>query len=428
MRSNGVDLLSTVVHEIGHVLGLSGFEPGEYNIYPHHVGGLQDVLVLEGGGGHLSGHGTVPFLMCEGCGVVGVRRFATATDVLVIAEDQGITDVHLERVGSISSGILGRSKQVDRQRRAEYDPGRLHPPRRDDHAQRGSARLAICGIAAGTTSPSQTYHLTVDGVVELSTAAPLSVGFGGTIAADQRLRSAIPALIDNDTGSLVQFNRFHAGIVGNDDRPASTAASRLGTTPCLRSRRAMAPTFDPSSISTWNIAEQLAIGERNTVSTLAINGGADFTSATGRIGADFRRRRRSRQRPISGTGSSWTIGGALDATKGSLNVVDGALLTTGSVTLGGNSGQMNAAVINASGMSAGSVDVGPPTLTGFGFGQAHDPERRRREYHGQPRDVHGTSSRLSEVTVTSAGRLDVGGDVIVRPYGRVTYGANHDGD
>ena len=45
--SNGVDLLSTVVHEIGHILGLSGIEPGEYNIYPHHVGGLQDVLVLE---------------------------------------------------------------------------------------------------------------------------------------------------------------------------------------------------------------------------------------------------------------------------------------------------------------------------------------------------------------------------------------------
>ena len=33
-----------------------------------------------------------------------MRRFATATDVLVIAEDQGITDVQLARVGRISTG------------------------------------------------------------------------------------------------------------------------------------------------------------------------------------------------------------------------------------------------------------------------------------------------------------------------------------
>ena len=104
----GNDLLSTVVHEMGHILGISGTEPGQYNIYPHHVGGLQDVLVLEDDeGGHLAGHGAVPFLMCESCGVAGVRRVPTAADILVIAEDQGITDVRLQRVGSISSGAWG---------------------------------------------------------------------------------------------------------------------------------------------------------------------------------------------------------------------------------------------------------------------------------------------------------------------------------
>lgn len=109
---NGFDLLTTIVHEIGHILGIYGTEPGEYNILPEHVGGLSNVLVLEGDGGHLGGGPMPPssqnlvpgFLMCNGCATQGVRRFPTATDVLVIAEDQGITDVFLARVGRISSG------------------------------------------------------------------------------------------------------------------------------------------------------------------------------------------------------------------------------------------------------------------------------------------------------------------------------------
>ncbi len=101
----GLDLLSTVVHEIGHVLGIAETEPGEYNIASLHVGGITGVLVKEGDGGHLAGMGEVQFLMCENCGVPGRRRFPTATDVLVIAEDQGIDDVFLHRVGRISSGL-----------------------------------------------------------------------------------------------------------------------------------------------------------------------------------------------------------------------------------------------------------------------------------------------------------------------------------
>ena len=43
-------------------------------------------------------------------------------------------------------------------------------------------------------------------------------------------------------------------------------------------------------------------------------------------------------------------------------------------------------------------------------------------------NVHGTSTLLSEVTVESAGRLDVDGDIIVGPYGRVTYGEDTTAD
>ena len=106
----GFDMMSTVMHEIGHVLGIGadpGGEPGEFSIDPQHVGGVIDVLVLEDNDNdHLGGNGTPPFLMCRACGGgTGVRRFPTATDVLVIAEDQGISSVRVQRVGSISSGL-----------------------------------------------------------------------------------------------------------------------------------------------------------------------------------------------------------------------------------------------------------------------------------------------------------------------------------
>lgn len=104
--ATGNDLLRTVVHEIGHILGINGLEPGDYNLSANHIGGVQDVLVSEGDGGHLSGTNNVPgFLMCDSCGVVGRRVLPSATDVLVIAEDQGLSTVHLARVDRISSGF-----------------------------------------------------------------------------------------------------------------------------------------------------------------------------------------------------------------------------------------------------------------------------------------------------------------------------------
>ena len=99
------DLLSVIVHEIGHHLGINGEEPGEYNIYPHHVGGLSNVLVKEDdSSGHLAGDGDAPWVMQESGGEQGSRRLPSATDVLVIAEDQSLPTVHLLRVDRIGNG------------------------------------------------------------------------------------------------------------------------------------------------------------------------------------------------------------------------------------------------------------------------------------------------------------------------------------
>jgi hypothetical protein len=46
--ANGFDLLTTILHEMGHALGISDTEPGDYNINPQHIGGgLNNVLVNE---------------------------------------------------------------------------------------------------------------------------------------------------------------------------------------------------------------------------------------------------------------------------------------------------------------------------------------------------------------------------------------------
>ncbi|MEX2168641.1 MAG: autotransporter-associated beta strand repeat-containing protein [Pirellulales bacterium] len=415
--NDGFDLLTVVLHEIGHILGISGVEPGEYNIYPHHVGGLGNVLVLEDNdSGHLAGDDMVPgFLMCDTCATPGGRYYPTATDVLVIAEDQGITTVHLERVGSISSGVWSDA--------SKWIGANVPDITQDAYIRHGGAvalnadqqarRLLVDG---GSSVSVQTHQLIVEGTLNFD-GATISVGAGGVIEADTI--SGDPATFTTTAGSLVRFNQFTRGA------SSATSASfngsvTIGHDTLLSLPAVPLPVFDPNPISGWIIAEQLAIGEVNTVSTLAINNGVDFTSATGRIGTDFLGAGGIGNVNISGVGSSWRIGGALDARHGSLNVADQGLLTTGSVAIGANVGQMSAAVNNATWNVNGHVDVGPSTPTGFGFGRLTIQNGGRMTVSGNL-NVHGTNENASQVTVESDGTLDVDGQVIVRPYGSVTF-------
>ena len=158
---------------------------------------------------------------------VGVRRFPTATDVLVIAEDQGLTDVHLERVGSISSGFWSdQSKWIGTDvPNITQDVYIRHGG--GDHAQRRSAGAKPARNAAGAASTSRTHRLTVDGALTFDGGA-LSVA-----RRDDRGRQ-----LSGDPGALIDNGRdrwFGSTISRRDRRqrrrPASTAASRSGTTP-----------------------------------------------------------------------------------------------------------------------------------------------------------------------------------------------------
>ncbi len=205
--NNGFDLLSTVVHEVGHALGLSGIEPGNYNILPEHVGSLAGVEVLEGGGGHLAGQGNVPYLMCESCGATGVRRFATATDILVIAEELGVSNVHLARVGRISAGNWNNTNAWI---------GADVPDATQDAYVRSAVAVTLdvnasvksLVVDGGGSVDATGFQLTSTGEVKFDGGA-ISVGAGGKLVADAI--HGDPATLTTTAGSTIEFNNFTRG-------------------------------------------------------------------------------------------------------------------------------------------------------------------------------------------------------------------------
>ncbi|MEZ6193596.1 MAG: hypothetical protein R3C45_20195 [Phycisphaerales bacterium] len=103
--SNQLDLLSTLIHELGHELGVNGEFDGEMELNASHVGGANNVAALEDNeGGHLAVESA---LMCAGCGSANLRRLPSAVDVLAAAEDQGISSVDLKRKHFISGSSWG---------------------------------------------------------------------------------------------------------------------------------------------------------------------------------------------------------------------------------------------------------------------------------------------------------------------------------
>nr|MBA3482859.1 hypothetical protein [Pirellulales bacterium] len=353
--SNGYDLLSVILHEMGHILGINGVEPGEYNIYPHHVGGLVDVLVLEDSdSGHLAGDATTPgFLMNPGT-PPGRRYYPSATDVLVIAEDQGITDVHLQRVGSISGGAWGdQSKWIgadvpDRTQDVYIRHGGVSTLNAD-----AEAKSLIIG--SGSSVAVQDRQLSVDGTLTFNGAA-VSMAPGGTIEANTI--NGTNGTLTTTAGSMVRFNGFTAGTSTSASFNGSVA---IGYNTAQAGSGTFFSSFDPSTISNWNVAEQLAVGDKNTSSTLIIDNGATFVSASGRVGAGTIGSGQGTVN-IDGLGSSWTTSGALAVRSGLLSIANqGRLTVGGALDVRGASGVASQVNIASSGtlFVTGGVTVGP---------------------------------------------------------------------
>ena len=97
--NDSFDLLSTVLHEMGHELGINSwnFLEGDMEMSQSHLRGA--IARVEGDGwGPATWHLVPPdTLMCGGCGRANLRRLPSVTDILVIAADQGINVVDLPR-------------------------------------------------------------------------------------------------------------------------------------------------------------------------------------------------------------------------------------------------------------------------------------------------------------------------------------------
>jgi hypothetical protein len=101
---SNADLLSVILHELGHDLGVGGdVLSGRYPIYPAHISGLQDVEVIESdkpdSGGFAEEHGHMAPIMALMSQTVGngKRTLPSALDVIVAARDSNYTSVDLKR-------------------------------------------------------------------------------------------------------------------------------------------------------------------------------------------------------------------------------------------------------------------------------------------------------------------------------------------
>ena len=326
--------MTVIMHEIGHVLGIAGTEPGEYNIYPQHVGGLNNVLVLEDDdSGHLAGNTTSPgFLMCEACEVTGRRRLPSATDVLVIAEDQSITVVQLARVGSISTGMWSDS--------TAWIAGDVPDATQDVYVSHGGtvtldvdAQAKNLNIFAGANSVSVgSRQLSLKGTVANGVytngtltfdGAALSVGSGGTIVANSIFGN--PASLTTTAGSMIRFNQFTRGT------SSATAASfngSVGIGYATGISNAPAITFDPNPITTWTIAENLKIGDESDA-TLVVN------ASTWNVGGNVSVGSGSSHLTIQ-NGGTMTVGGNVEVRSYSLGFSDVTVDEGGTLNVTGN--------------------------------------------------------------------------------------------
>ena len=107
----GYDMFSTVVHEIGHVLGLSHQELAgaetfgqgdfDYDVPPQFVNGASFAINTAGTNANDVNdwsHIAAESLMCDNCAQIGLRRLPSATDVFAIASPAGWSQIDFPRV------------------------------------------------------------------------------------------------------------------------------------------------------------------------------------------------------------------------------------------------------------------------------------------------------------------------------------------
>lgn len=113
----GIDLLSTLAHELGHHFGITNQLPGavaiwdpedQYPLDPAQLGGRQMAVRTGDQFGHFRGSAIVHNLMQSGT-PAGMRRLPTATDILAAAAASGWSQVDLPRRNYLGGADLNTS-------------------------------------------------------------------------------------------------------------------------------------------------------------------------------------------------------------------------------------------------------------------------------------------------------------------------------
>jgi len=124
----GYDLYSTVIHEIGHALGVGlGVDGTEYEPYQSQVGAHN--MTIKPGDNHIKPRSS---LMCKGCAATGVRRMPSAVDALAVAKDEGYSDgLDLNRKYFVGDGMGATTEGQNWQRGLRWIGGEK-PEKNDD--------------------------------------------------------------------------------------------------------------------------------------------------------------------------------------------------------------------------------------------------------------------------------------------------------
>jgi len=407
--ASGFDLLTVILHEMGHALGIDGRLPNLYSMDQQFLGGVSGSLVLGGEGGHLAGNATTPgFLMCDACAVPGGRYYPSATDVFVAAKANEISDVHLQRVGRISSGLWNQPNA--------WIGGDVPSAPQDVYITYGGtvtlsedASAKDLLVDGGSSLVVQDRILSSAGIFNFAGAATVSVDAGGIIYANTVVRGAADPLTAAD--SRVVLNSYEGG--------ASTSANFNGNLGIgTGSSTAAEVTFDPSTITNWAIGRELEIGYFRSAH-FVIDNAMDVTSESGSLGTGSPTGPAGRV-SVSGAGSSWMLSSALRVRSGSISVSDNARLDSASGAVGTDSALASATVDDGVWIISGNLSVGPAATIGTGQGLIAVQNSGFINVAGNI-TVRGTTSHMSQIIVSSGGSLRTDGNVVVGPFAEVTF-------
>ncbi len=201
-----LDLLSTVLHELGHELGVNSLNLGPgWDFDPQFVGGVTGSGVRRTGG-HLVPRAT---LMSASGGIAGTRRLPSAADVLAAAEHHGHSTVSLDRIEFIagSEWHVGNNWIGGRVPHANADAYMRNPDRLNTVELTATARARNLFLGERTWLSTNDNSLIV------------GAGLQGTLTIDGAsldTRLFVDAGGSVQTGNLLLQNRGSVSLRGGD--------------------------------------------------------------------------------------------------------------------------------------------------------------------------------------------------------------------